>query len=119
MSDQDLTDTEIDALVSGLTEPEFTQKDIENQEFGLEVYRQLDAISKMLIEKNRKYGDSALRPAKIFSRASAIEGLKIRIDDKLKRIQTSGMTTPDEDTVMDLIGYLILLRIAMKPNEHP
>ncbi|MBQ9335824.1 MAG: hypothetical protein IJS14_00820 [Lentisphaeria bacterium] len=65
----------------------------------------------MLLEKNRKYGDSALNPCRVFSRANAVEQILVRIDDKLNRIKNR-QNDEDEDVVMDLAGYLILLMIA-------
>ena len=73
-------------------------------------------LEDLLIKKNDAYGDSALIPANIFSHLSSIEAIKIRIDDKLKRIENKGINDETEDTVMDLAGYLILLMIA-KDNE--
>ena len=67
----------------------------------------------MLIAKNEAYGDSALKPAKIFARGSAIDNLCSRIDDKLMRIKNGGINELTEDTITDLIGYLILLKIAI------
>ena len=40
-----------------------------------------DDIKELLIHKNRKYGDSALNPCRVFSKASATEQLLVRIDD--------------------------------------
>jgi hypothetical protein len=45
-----------------------------------------------------------------------VEAIKIRIDDKLKRIENKGINDNTEDSVMDLAGYLILLMIA-RDNE--
>lgn len=73
-----------------------------------------DSIKKLLIDKNAKYGNSALNPVRVFSKASTTEQLLVRIDDKLSRIKTIGLEAPDEDTLNDLIGYLILLKIATK-----
>lgn len=70
-----------------------------------------DGIKSMLLEKNRKYGDSALNPVRIFSHADPVEQIKVRIDDKLSRMRSS-QSDEDEDVVMDLIGYLVLLKIA-------
>jgi hypothetical protein len=72
-----------------------------------------DAIKLMLLEKNRKYGDSALHPTRVFSKASAVEQILVRIDDKLSRV-ASAQTDDDEDVVRDLVGYLVLLRIARR-----
>jgi len=73
-----------------------------------------DEVKALLIAKNKKYGNSALEPKRIFSKASTVEQLYVRIDDKLSRINTAGIGGADEDTLLDLIGYLILLRVAMK-----
>jgi hypothetical protein len=70
-------------------------------------------ILEMLLEKNRKYGDSALSPARIFSRAGALEQINVRIDDKLSRI-ANRQDDEDEDVDRDLIGYLILRRVARR-----
>lgn len=80
--------------------------------FSIKVQLVLDSIEKMLIEKNRKYGNSALEPLGVFSQLSAKEGLLIRIDDKLKRIKNGSLEKDDEDVVNDLIGYLVLLKIS-------
>lgn len=73
-----------------------------------------DAIKELLLMKNAAYGDSALNPANIFASGSAVDNLACRIDDKLMRIKNRGLNDETEDTVSDLIGYLILLKIAMK-----
>ena len=84
--------------------------------FEQEVNVVLKQLNNMLHEKNRKYGDSALTPKRIFSRASAIEQIKIRIDDKLSRLANE-QVEEDEDVVWDLLGYLVLLRIAENRNN--
>jgi hypothetical protein len=74
-------------------------------------------IEEMLIAKNRAYGDSALEPVRVFSKAENIEQLYVRIDDKLSRVKR-GHEYPGDDTISDLIGYLILLLIAKEKNER-
>lgn len=74
-----------------------------------------DAIKQLLLDKNRKYGNSAITPKRIFSKADAIQQIYVRIDDKLNRIQNSTIDE-DEDVVLDLIGYLILLRVCRRIN---
>jgi hypothetical protein len=69
-------------------------------------------IAEMLIKKNVSYGDSALNPMRLFAQSDSVEQLKVRIDDKLNRINNSQGYAGDND-IDDLIGYLILLRIAM------
>ena len=68
-----------------------------------------DSLTELLIAKNLKYGNSALEPKRIFSKSDAVEQIKVRIDDKLSRMANQD---EDEDVVQDLLGYLILLKIA-------
>lgn len=68
-------------------------------------------IAQMLIDKNISYGNSALEPSRIFSTADSVEQLKVRIDDKLNRIKNNKGFAGDND-IDDLIGYLILYKIA-------
>ena len=78
-----------------------------------------DDIKELLIDKNRKYGNSALKPNRIFSKSSATEQLLVRIDDKLNRIMKgAGLLATDEDVVNDLIGYLVLLKISMTSDQN-
>lgn len=70
---------------------------------------ELESLRALLIEKNRKYGNSALEPLRIASKASPEEALLIRIDDKLSRIEQGD---DSEDVWLDLIGYAVILRIA-------
>ena len=42
-----------------------------------------DDIKELLIHKNRKYGNSALQPNRIFSKCSATEQLLVRIKQQL------------------------------------
>lgn len=86
----------------------------------LDVIATLDKIKDMLRQKNAKYGDSALSPQRIFSRADPVEQICVRIDDKLSRLKTMGpCAAPDEDTLMDLIGYLVLLMVARNRASRP
>lgn len=75
------------------------------------------SIEEMLIAKNRAYGDSALDPVRVFSKQDNIEQLYVRIDDKLSRVQR-GHEYPGDDTIFDLVGYLVLLLIAKERNER-
>lgn len=84
---------------------------------GLEgdIIRECQSIQEMLIAKNRAYGNSALDPLRIFSKASVDEQLNVRIDDKLSRILRGSQTESiPEDTIKDLIGYLILKLLKNK-----
>lgn len=76
----------------------------------------LAEIRATMIDKNRKYGDSALSPVRIFSKANSIEQIRVRLDDKISRM-ASGQQDEDEDVEQDMMGYLLLLRIARNREE--
>jgi len=76
-----------------------------------------DDLARFLIGKNRKYGNSALDPVRIFSKADAREQLLVRIDDKLSRFKRGD--DAGEDTVLDLLGYLVLLRVWDGLEKEP
>lgn len=81
--------------------------------FERDVREVLHELGNLLIEKNRKYGDAALNPKRIFSRADTTEQIKTRIDDKLSRV-ANAQTDDTEDPEWDLMGYFVLLRIAKR-----
>jgi hypothetical protein len=79
------------------------------------ISRVCDRVKNLLLEKNLKYGDSALNPIRVLSKASPIEQILVRLDDKLSRIQRgNGLLGDDEDVIMDIIGYFVLLKIALE-----
>lgn len=82
---------------------------------GADIAHECVSIARMLVEKNKAYGDSALSPLRVFSKASAQEQILVRIDDKLSRLSRGAAA--GEDVVLDLIGYLVLLRIAQRESE--
>ena len=74
----------------------------------------------LLLKKNKAYGDTANNPPQIFSKLSAKEGILARIDDKLSRIKKIGFDNPNdsEDTLKDLIGYLMLLKVQIELEKQ-
>ena len=69
------------------------------------------SLSEFLLEKNRRYGNSALEPVGIFAKAiEPNDQLTVRIDDKLARIRNSKELRKND--VVDPAGYLILVMIA-------
>jgi hypothetical protein len=83
---------------------------------GQEIWKTCHSIAHMLIEKNISYGDSALDPVRVFSKVDAVEQLRVRIDDKLSRLMKGTDYAGDND-IDDLIGYLVLLKIAKDKYE--
>jgi len=117
------TNAVYDDVLSGFTSlgTEYISLTNEDRKIDLsssEIASKCDELKNLLISKNLKYGDSALNPTRIFSSLSSIESIKVRIDDKINRIKNNGVLCDDEDTVMDLAGYLILLRIALDKQSN-
>lgn len=71
------------------------------------IFQVCDNLSHFLESKNAKYGNSALEPVKIFSKADSESQIFNRIDDKLSRIKNSDELRKND--VVDLMGYLVLL----------
>ena len=93
---------------------------MKNMKTSTAIAKVCDDIKALLLEKNAKYGDSALSPKRIFSTSGSIEQILVRIDDKLSRIATRGFRgEQDEDTLSDLIGYLVLLKVAARAKVEP
>ena len=72
-----------------------------------------NAMRDLLLYKNEKYGDSALKPKQIFYKGDAVNSILIRLDDKLGRIIANTDDTPRVNDVADIIGYCTLLLIGM------
>ena len=71
-----------------------------------------EQLKELLLRKNAAYGDSAIRPLRIFSKADPVEAILVRLDDKLSRLARG--SAAGEDVELDLLGYLILLRVARR-----
>ena len=104
-------DNELKELDKSAQVPEVKQSD-----FSQSLTKTLEEIGTMLLSKNASYGNAALEPIRIFSKADSVEQLKVRIDDKLSRLQRG--SDIGEDTVKDLTGYLILFLMARGKNEN-
>jgi len=74
-------------------------------------------IAEFLARKNASYGNSALHPIGVFANGDAVDSLAARIDDKLSRMKYAPAAY-GEDTIKDLIGYLVLLTLALEDREH-
>ncbi|MCK7581080.1 MAG: hypothetical protein MZV65_39750 [Chromatiales bacterium] len=96
------------ALSRVQTKPELTVADLIRQECAM--------LRDVLLSKNAKYGNSALEPVRVFSKADPVEQIRVRLDDKLSRLMR-GQGIEDEDVELDLMGYLILLRVARRLGD--
>ena len=72
-----------------------------------------DDLSNFLIQKNIDYNDSLQNPLGVFQK-NKIDGVLGRIDDKLNRIKKVGINDKTEDSITDLIGYLIHLKLMLE-----
>jgi hypothetical protein len=66
------------------------------------------ALAEFLVEKNKRYGNSALDPIRVFSKLDSEQGMLIRIDDKITRIYNN-CDSPRKNDFVDMLGYIILL----------
>lgn len=82
---------------------------------GKKIVDECFRIAEMLVEKNIAYGDSALNPVRVFARdIDARAQILVRLDDKLSRLARG--SAAGEDVILDLLGYLVLYRIAPAPE---
>lgn len=80
----------------------------------LAIIKECDDLKELLLEKNESYADSFSSPINIFARGLSPDAqIRVRIDDKLKRI-ACGKEYKEEETEKDLVGYLILKRVENK-----
>lgn len=82
-----------------------------NAPAGAEILVQCLEIAALLLEKNISYGNSALEPLGVFGSNSALQGIGERLDDKLKRIKNN-QSYPGDNDIDDILGYLVLYKIA-------
>ena len=78
---------------------------MQNTSFTQELDATLVQLRTMLIAKNQAYGDSALNPVRIFSKADPIEQLKVRLDDKLSRIARGSEMGRSEEHTSELQSH--------------
>lgn len=86
------------------------------EQFEKSVRSICNKVADMLVEKNKSYGNSALEPINCFYKGDAGTSIKVRIDDKLSRIMR-GNEYQGDDTILDLMGYLVLLLVNKAKNE--
>lgn len=72
----------------------------------------MDAMKDLLLYKNEKYGDAALKPKNIFYKGDSMNSILIRLDDKLGRVISNKESVPRTNDVADIIGYCTLLLIC-------
>lgn len=76
----------------------------------------LGGMCDLLLYKNHKYGDSALKPLGIFTKHikdcdESTASILVRLDDKLSRVRNADSLRTND--VADILGYCTLLLISM------
>lgn len=74
----------------------------------------IEKLEDLVLAKNTTYGNSLQNPVRVFSRATSVESICARIDDKLSRISAVGVNDDTIDTIYDLMGYYVHLLIALE-----
>lgn len=74
-----------------------------------EITAVFNGIRDLVLEKNKRYGDSALSPIHVFSKVDAENSILLRLDDKISRVKNSDEIRQNDAS--DIIGYLALLCI--------
>ena len=107
-----------------ITEPKHTeQEQLHKLSTSILIRHALEEIKDILQSKNESYGDSLDNGVDIFTTDTSIKvlsrkqyGICCRIDDKLARIKQVGITPDTLDTLDDIIGYLIRLKITFSQS---
>lgn len=81
------------------------------------ITKQCDEIKDGLLKHHEKWGTSIFRPVTILSAVSAEDALRIRIDDRIKKLQKAETKDQERELVDDLIGYLVNFRAYMSVHN--
>ena len=85
--------------------------DLSTSEIQLAIRAECDALKDMLVQKNKKYGNSVFEPKRLFAKhVGTVDQILVRADDKLSRIANGSLSRND---IGDLAGYLIILLVAL------
>lgn len=83
----------------------------------------VDGMKELLLEKNKRYGNSALKPNTTFKRviesgnySTEVVGIATRLSDKLNRIENSPELRIND--ISDTIGYFFLLLKALNTTKE-
>jgi hypothetical protein len=79
--------------------------------------KEFNELRDFVIQKNVDYNNSLQNPVSVFQ-TSKMQGILGRLDDKLNRIKHAGVNEMTLDTMDDIIGYLIHLKIMININKE-
>lgn len=111
-------DAEITKVMAVVTDKKAIPMPAARRGVALEIEEVCNEIREFLIAKNEQYGNSALDPVRIFSKAGVEEQLRVRIDDKVSRlVRGNDSIEADSDVVDDLIGYFIMWKVLHRRGD--
>ena len=91
----------------------YREEDFEDTPTQQKIKDILSGMTDLLLYKNKKYGDSAINPKKIFYKGDSTNSILIRLDDKIGRVMSNTEEKPRVNDVADIIGYCTLLLVSM------
>ena len=86
------------------------------EETNKRIAKTFDELKEFVIQKNIDYNNSLQNPISVFQ-TTKMNGILGRLDDKLNRIKASGINENTIDTVDDLIGYLVHLKLMYEDDK--
>lgn len=123
----DIVDMEIDKVLTALNDgvDVFHNVDVtafidadDLETLSLTAASTMEEIKLVLLKKNAAYGNAAAEPVSVFAKETGpVDKIHVRLDDKLTRL-IRGHEYPGDDTVLDLLGYLILRHVVLALQEE-
>jgi hypothetical protein len=102
----------INNLGGNKMERKLTQRQVESL-----IRKHMVEYGNFLIKKNRAYGNSAFEAINVYAKGSALDLMKLRMDDKLKKmLKGNDLAEEKEDAAKDFCGYWHLMEI-LKEKE--
>lgn len=101
---------------SNIVVPAHIVETIQQAPSGIDILSTAIDLAYFLAQKNIAYGDSALNPVRVFSKADPKEQILVRMDDKINRLM-KGTEYVGDDDLKDLLGYLLLYFVAVSRRD--
>lgn len=93
------------------TTSDFDMIDNARVTWPIAVKETMQFISDMLLKKHAQYGSSIFRPMTILSQSNTEEQIRMRIDDRIHKLQNMSLHDLENElgrrTIYDLTGFLI------------
>jgi len=81
-----------------------------NTSWKLAIENTLSSIRDGMLRHHQKWGSSIFQPVTILSSIGAEDAIRLRIDDRLRKLTKCRSESEERELIDDLIGYLINLR---------